>query len=460
MRKPSEQLRLGAFFNPTGHHVASWRHPQSQADAGINFAHYAEIACTAERAKIDMVFLADNISVREAHPDALARSAQYIANMEPITLLSALAAVTTRIGLIATASTSYNEPYHVARKFASIDHISKGRAGWNLVTSGQSADAYNFSRDEHYEHGIRYERAREFAQVVVGLWDSWDDDAFIRDKQSGIFLNPAKAHPLNHRGDWFQVRGPLNVPRTPQGRPVIVQAGGSEDMIRVAAEFAEVIFCAPLNIEQGRTFYAELKARLATHGRSPDEMKIMPGLSPVVGRTAQEADEKQRTLDELTHPTVAREILSTVLGGADLSGYPMDGPMPEIKPTKISTQSVIAHIMDIARRGNLTLRQTAQVVAGARGKFVVRGTPEHIADVMEEWFRTAACDGFNVMPPYLPGALDDFVTLVIPELQRRGLFRTEYEGTTLREHLGLKRPESRHRKTETSSMAGHTAAAE
>ena len=251
MRKSGEKLRLGAFFNPTGHHVASWRHPQSQADAGVNFDHYVEIARTAERAKMDMVFLADNISVREAHPEALARSAQYIANMEPITLLSALAGVTTRIGLVATASTSYNEPYHVARKFASIDHISKGRAGWNLVTSGQAADAYNFSRDEHYEHGIRYERAREFAEVVVGLWDSWDDDAFIRDKESGIFLDPAKMHPLNHKGDWFSVRGPLNVPRTPQGRPVIVQAGGSEDMIRVAAEFAEVIFCAPLDIEPG-----------------------------------------------------------------------------------------------------------------------------------------------------------------------------------------------------------------
>jgi FMN-dependent oxidoreductase (nitrilotriacetate monooxygenase family) len=453
MRKAGEKLRLGAFFNPTGHHVASWRHPQSQADAGINFPHYAEIARTAERAKMDLVFLADNISVREAHPDALARSAQYIANMEPITLLSALAAVTERIGLVATASTSYNEPFHVARKFASIDHISNGRAGWNLVTSGQASDAYNFSRDEHYEHGVRYERAREFAQIVVGLWDSWDDDAFIRDKASGIFLDPTKMHALNHKGDWFKVRGPLNVPRTPQGRPVIVQAGGSEDMIRVAAEFAEVIFCAPLNVEQGRTFYAEIKARMASHGRSPDAMKIMPGLSAVIGRTTDEAAEKQRYLDELTHPIVAREILSTILGGADLRGYDMDGPMPQIAPSRISSQSIINFVMDIARRGNLTMRQTAQVVAGARGKFVVKGTPEHIADVMEEWFKTEACDGFNVMPPYLPGALDDFVTLVIPELQRRGLFRTEYEGRTLRENLGLKRPESRYR-------AKHIAAAE
>jgi FMN-dependent oxidoreductase (nitrilotriacetate monooxygenase family) len=447
MRKRGEKLRLGAFFNPTGHHVASWRHPQSQADAGINFPHYAEIARTAERAKMDLVFLADNISVREAHPDALARSAQYIANMEPITLLSALAAVTERIGLVATASTSYNEPFHVARKFASIDHISNGRAGWNLVTSGQASDAYNFSRDEHYEHGVRYERAREFAQIVVGLWDSWDDDAFIRDKASGIFLDPTKMHALNHKGDWFKVRGPLNVPRTPQGRPVIVQAGGSEDMIRVAAEFAEVIFCAPLNVEQGRTFYAEIKARAAKHGRSSDAMKVMPGLSPVIGRTPDEADDKQQFLDELTHPVVAREILSTILGGADLKGYDMDGPMPQIAPSKISSQSIINFVMDIARRRNLTLRQTAQVVAGARGKFVVRGTPQHIADVMEDWFTSEACDGFNVMPPYLPGALDDFVTLVIPELQRRGLFRTEYEGRTLRENLGLKRPESRYRRT-------------
>src|SRR5262245_48671277 len=455
MRRSGEKVRLGAFFNPTGHHVASWRHPQSQADAGVNFEHYVELARTAERAKMDMVFLADNISVREAHPEALARSAQYIANMEPITLLSALAGVTTRIGLVATASTSYNEPYHVARKFASIDHISKGRAGWNLVTSGQAADAYNFSRDEHYEHGVRYNRAREFAQVVVGLWDSWDDDAFIRDKESGIFLDPAKAHPLNHKGEWFSVRGPLNVPRTPQGRPVIVQAGGSEDMIQVAAEFAEVIFCAPLSLDQAHKFYTELKGRMARHGRSPDEMRIMPGLSCVVGRTEAEAAEKQQYLDSLTHPIVAREILSTVLGGVDLSAYAMDGSMPQLKPDKIASQSIFVHVMDIARRGNLTLRQTAQVVAGARGKFVVQGTPQHIADVMEEWFRSDACDGFNVMPPYLPGALDDFVTLVIPELQRRGLFRTEYEGTTLREHLGLKRPESRY-----SKHAPHIAAAE
>lgn len=444
MRQSGEQLRLGAFFNPTGHHVASWRHPDAQADAGVNFAHYCEIARTAERAKMDMVFIADNISVREAHPDALARSAQYIANMEPITLVSALAAVTNQIGLVATASTSYNEPFHVARKFLSIDHISRGRVGWNLVTSGTVTDAYNFSRDEHYAHDVRYDRAREFARVVTGLWDSWEDDAFIRDKQSGKFLDPRKMHQLDHKGEWFSVRGPLNVPRSPQGWPVIVQAGGSPDMVRVAAEFAEVVFCAPLNLDQAKRFYAEIKGRLAAHGRSRESMKILPGLSPIIGRTAAEADEKQRHLDSLTHPIVAKEILSFVLGGADLSRYSLDDPMPTIEPTTTSGQSIINHVMDIARRGNLTLGETAQVVAGARGKFVVKGTPAHIADVMEEWFREEGCDGFNVMPPYLPGALDEFVTHVIPELQRRGLFRREYEGRTLREHLGLERPRSRY----------------
>lgn len=444
MRKAGEKLRLGAFFNPTGHHVASWRHPESQEDAGVNFEHYVEIARTAERGKMDMVFLADNISMREGNPEAIARSAQYIANMEPITLISALAGLTSRIGLVATASTSYNEPYHVARKFASIDHISHGRAGWNLVTSGQAADALNFSRDEHYEHSVRYNRAREFAEVVVGLWDSWDEDAFSRDKESGVFLDPNKVHRLNHHGEWFQVRGPLNVPRTPQGRPVIVQAGGSEDMIQVAAEFAEVIFCAPLSVEQGSKFYAELKGRMAQHGRTPDEMKIMPGLSPIIGRTEAEAKEKQEYLDSLTHPVVAREILSFVLSGVDLSAYGNDDPMPQLKPTKIGGQGIFNHVMDIAKRGNLTVRQTAQVVAGARGKFAVHGTPEHIADVMEDWFRNEACDGFNLMPPYLPGALNDFVDMVIPELQRRGLFRTEYEGRTLRENLGLAKPISRY----------------
>ena len=440
MRTSRSQIHLGAFFNPTGHHVASWRHPQAQANAGVNFQHYKEIALTAERGKMDYIFLADNLSVREASPETLARSAQYIANMEPITLVSALAGITNNIGLIATASTSYNEPFHIARKFASLDHISNGRAGWNLVTSGTEADAYNFSRKEHYPHDTRYERAREFAEVVTKLWDSWSDTAFIRNKETGLFLDPNEMRPINHAGAWFQVKGPLNVPRTPQGWPVIVQAGGSQDMIEVASRFAEVVFCAPLNKDQAIKFYRAIKAAAATHGRATDQMKIMPGLSPIIGETRQAAEEKQKQLDSLTHPQVAKEILSFVLGSVDLSKYDLDDPMPEVKPTSTSGQSIINHVMEIARSNNYSLRQTALVVAGARGKFTACGTPEDIADVIEDWFRNEACDGFNIMPPYLPGALDDFVNLVIPVLQSRGLFRMEYKGSTLREYLGLTRP--------------------
>src|SRR6266699_5877879 len=280
MSTTQPQMRLGAFFNPTGHHVASWRHPRAQADAGINFQHYAEITRTAERAKFDLVFLADNICVREANMEALSRSAQYIANFEPLTLLSALSTLTSHIGLVSTASTSYNEPYHVARKFASLDHLSGGRAGWNLVTSGMAAEALNFNRDAHYEHGERYDRANEFAEIVTALWDSWDDDAFIRDKQSGNFFDPAKLHTLNHKGKHFSVRGPLNVPRSPQGRPVIVQAGTSDDGMDVAARFAEVIFGAPLTIDASQAYFKEVKSRAQDKfGRNPEHLKVMPGLS-------------------------------------------------------------------------------------------------------------------------------------------------------------------------------------
>jgi FMN-dependent oxidoreductase (nitrilotriacetate monooxygenase family) len=438
------QMRLGAFFNPTGHHVASWRHPRAQADAGINFAHYLDITRTAERGKFDMIFLADNLGVRQAHIEALSRSAQYIANFEPLTLLSALATHTSHIGLVATASTSYNEPFHVARKFASLDHLSNGRAGWNLVTSGQENEARNFNREKHYEHGERYERGREFARVVLGLWDSWDDDAFVRDKDSGQFFRPDGLHQLNHRGESFSVLGALNIPRCPQGHPVIAQAGGSDDMIGVAAEFAEVIFCAPLTLEAARRFYTSLKGQLATHGRAPDEMKILPGLSPVVGRTDAAALENYQYLNSLIHPIVAREVLSMVLGNVDLSPYPFDGPLPENLPRSNASLQIFQEVTSMAKRENLTIRQVATRVAGARAKAVVHGSPQTIADMMEEWFSKDGCDGFNIMPPFLPGGLDDFVDLVIPELQRRGLFRTDYEGRTLRENLGLRRPPSRH----------------
>ncbi len=445
MSRSKGQLRLGAFFNPTGHHVASWRHPSSQADAGINFAHYAALAQAAERAKFDMVFLADNICVREASMVALSRSAQYIANFEPITLLSALAAVTGRIGLVCTASTSYNEPFHVARKFASMDHISGGRVGWNLVTSGMGAEAYNFGRDAHYGHAERYDRAREFAEVVKALWDSWDDDAFVRDKDSGLFFEPERLHTLNHQGKHFKVRGPLNVPRPPQGHPVIVQAGTSDDGMDVAARFAEVIFGAPLTMAASQAYYREVKRRAADKfGRNPDHLKVLPGLSIYVGRTEDEANEKFEHQNSLMHPEVAREILSTVLGGVDLTPYPFDGPLPENLPMTNGSQSTFQYVTDLARKDKLSLRQIAQVVAGARAKMVVRGTPAQVADQMEQWYVEEAADGFNIMPPTLPGGLDDFIALVIPELRRRGLFREEYTGRTLREHLGLPRPPSRY----------------
>ena len=438
------RLRLGAFFNPTGHHVASWRHPEADADAPVNLAHYVEIAQLAEKAKFDMVFLADNICVREAKMEALSRSAQYIAWFEPLTLLSALAMVTSRIGLVATASSSYNEPYHVARKFASLDHISGGRAGWNLVTSGQGTEAANFGRDKHFGHRERYERAAEFAEVVTGLWDSWDDDAFIRDKASGIYFRPEGMHRLDHKGAHFNVRGPLNIPRAPQGWPVIVQAGGSGDMMAVASRFAEVIFCAPLTLESGKSFYAELKEKTAALGRSHDSMKIMPGLSPIVGRTDAEAKEKERVLQELTHPVVAIEMLSTLLGGLDLSGVDPDAPLAMALPEQIEgSQFIYQSTLELARRENLTVRELAIRMAGARGKNVIVGSPKTIADMMETWLEEGAADGFNIMPSHLPGGLRDFVELVVPELQRRGIFRKEYEGRTLRENLGLERPASR-----------------
>jgi N-acetyl-S-(2-succino)cysteine monooxygenase len=445
-RHRDDKMRMGAFLMPTGHHVASWRHPQADADAGINFKHYVQMAQTAERAKFDMIFLQDSLAVREAHPEALRRSAQYIANFEPITLISGLAAVTSRIGLVATASTSYYEPYHVARKYASIDHMSGGRAGWNIVTSTQPAEAKNFGRDTHFGHTERYERAHEFTQVVLGLWDSWDDDAFPRDKASGEFLKPEKKHALNHQGQHFSVRGPLNIPRSPQGWPVLVQAGVSDEARRFAAEFAEVIFSSHLTKEQAKVYYKAVKNSVSEFGRAPSDIKIMPGLNPIVGRTAAEADEKLEFLNSLIEPIVAREILSMFIG-VDLAEYPFDAPFPDVKPTARSSGS-FNNWVGLAKQEGLTLRQLA--FRAARGRMsVTKGTPEQIADHMEDWFRDEACDGFNIMPPYLPGAFNDFVELVVPELQRRGLFRTEYEGRTFRENLGLRRPASRYAAKET-----------
>lgn len=437
-----KQIKLGMFLRPAGHHLAAWRHPNAQADAGVNIARFIEVAKIAERGCFDMLFSADSATANSVFDENGLRRMAYVAWIEPFTLLAALASVTQHIGLVCTASTTFEEPFSLARKFASLDHVSHGRAGWNLVTSGNHTAALNFSRDEHMAKDQRYIRAREFAEVVMGLWDSWDDDAFERNRDSGIFFDPKKMHTLNHVGDHFKVKGPLNVARSPQGRPVLVQAGASEDGKSLAAETAEVVFTATPTIEEGRAFYSDLKSRMAAFGREPDELKIMPGFFVTVGDTQEEAHEKREVLQRLIHPEVGIALLSQRMG-LDLSGFDVDGPLPDVPQDKVISSRVTL-LMDMARRDNMTIRQLYTQIAGGRGHYDICGTPEHIADVMEEWFQTGAADGFNVMPPVFPDSLTDFVDKVVPELQRRGLFRTRYEGTTLRENLGLSRPASRY----------------
>ncbi len=433
-------LKLGAFLPAPGHHVAAWRHPTARPDGGLDFRYYAGLAQTAERGKFDMMFLSDGVGIRTHYKDEdeLSRWGR-IVQFEPLTLLSALAVVTERIGLTATASTTYNEPYHIARKFASLDYLSGGRSGWNVVTSVTDAEAQNFNLEQQPDHTARYRRAREFMEVVTGLWDSWEDDAFLYDKDSGRYFDPSKLHMLNHKGEFFAVRGPLNVARPLQGYPVLVQAGASEDGQNFAAQWGEVIFTAHQTLEQAQTFYRAMKAQAARHGRRADQTKIMPGVFPVVGRTQSEAEDKYAVLQDLVDPVVGLGLLTGLLGDVDISAFPVDGPLPELPPTQgsISRQQLV---YEQARRQGLTIRQLYQSVAGGRGHRVLIGTPASIADALEDWFVNDAADGFNVMPPYLPDGLTDFVDLVVPELQRRGLFRTEYEGTTLREHLGLERP--------------------
>lgn len=440
MSTKPKQLRLGAFLMSSGHHLASWRYPAAQANGGLSFDHFRRIAQTAERGKFDMIFFADGVAVRDRDqgPEVLSRTG-HLVHFEPLTLLSALAVVTERIGLVATVSTTYNEPFHLARKFASLDYLSGGRAGWNLVTSATTAEARNFNLEKHPDHAPRYDRAREFVEVVTKLWDSWEDDAFVRDKESGLYFDPDKLHVPNHKGEHFSVKGPLNVARPIQGYPVIIQAGSSEDGKNLAAQTAEVIFTAQQTLADAQAFYADVKGRLAKYGRHPDQLKIMPGIFPVIGSTEQEAREKFAEIQQLIHPQVGLSLLAGMLGEVDLSKYPLDGPLPEIPHTELH-QSRQQLLLELAQREHFTIRQLYEAIAGARGHWQVVGTPEQIADQMEERFLNGGADGFNVMPPYLPGGLEEFVDHVIPELQRRGLFRTEYEGHTLRENLGLARP--------------------
>ncbi|EKG34717.1 LLM class flavin-dependent oxidoreductase [Pseudomonas syringae] len=437
MSTTARQMKLGAFLMATGHHVAAWRHPDVPADAGLDFKHYRHVARVAEAAKFDALFVAD--SVAAATGDIASRMARSD-HFEPLTLLSALSAVTEHIGLIATATTTYNEPYHVARKFASLDHLSGGRAGWNLVTSDAAAEAQNFGRAEHVGHAERYSRAREFHQVVTGLWDSWADDAFTRDKASGEYYNPARLHVLNHQGEHFRVKGPLNVARSPQGQPVVVQAGSSEVGRDLAAQTAEVVFTAQTSLASAQAFYADLKDRLSAYGRAVDSLKIMPGVFIVVAETEALAKAKFESFQELVEPRVGVALLGRMLGNFDLSGYPLDGPLPELPLTDSGQRSRQKLLTELADQENLTLAQLGRRIAGGRGHYSLIGTPEQIADELQRWFEQGAADGFNVLVPHLPGGLEDVARLLVPELQRRGLFRTEYEGTTLRENLGLQRP--------------------
>ncbi|MEW9310161.1 LLM class flavin-dependent oxidoreductase [Labrys neptuniae] len=435
----ARQLRLGAFMRPASIHTGAWRYPGAWPDANFNFAHLKHLAQRLESARFDAFFMADHLAVLNMPVEALKRS-HTVTSFEPFTLLSALSAVTEHIGLVATASTTFDAPYHVARRFASLDHLSGGRAGWNIVTTSNPDAALNFGLDDHMGHDERYRRAREFYDVVTGLWDSWADDAFIRDVESGLYFDPDKLHVLGHKSEYLSVRGPLNIARPVQGWPVIVQAGSSEPGRQLAAETAEAVFTAPPHLAEGRRFYADVKGRMARLGRDRDHMKILPAAFVVVGDSVEEAKAKRARLDSLVHYDSAIASLSIALGH-DVSGFDPDGRLPPIPETNAS-KSGRERVLQLAESEGLTVRQLAQRLGGYAGLAFV-GTPASIADEMAEWLESEGSDGFNVMFPYLPGGLDDFVDKVVPILQERGLFRREYEGRTLRENLGLPRPENR-----------------
>jgi FMN-dependent oxidoreductase (nitrilotriacetate monooxygenase family) len=432
------QLALNLFIYPGGHHEAAWRYKGSASDRVLDITYYHELAQRAEAHKFDAIFFADG--------PALADNVRYAQRfrLEPITQLSAIAAVTHRIGLIATASTTYTEPYNLARLFASLDHISGGRAGWNIVTTSAPQAAQNFGLPEHPPHSERYERAREYLDVVTRLWDSWEDDALINDPASGIFADTDKIHAIDHLGKYFRVRGPLNVARSPQGRPVYVQAGSSDDGRSFAAHFAEAIFTAHQTLASAQEFYADIKRQAGSFGRSPDQIKILPGISPFIGSTQTEADRLQAEFNDLIQPEYSLTQVRQMIG-LDLTGFDLDAPFPRHLIDTSGTRGAASRfklVVDIVDREKPTIRQLVQRLAGARGHWVIAGPPEKIADNIQTWFENSAADGFNVMPPWLPGGFDIFAEQVVPILRKRGLFRNDYTGKTLRDHYGLNRPAS------------------
>jgi FMN-dependent oxidoreductase (nitrilotriacetate monooxygenase family) len=434
------QLHLNLFIHSRGHHEASWRHPASSPLSLTDIRYYQDLAQRAEAAHFDSIFLADQLALGG---DAAQAARTWL---EPITVLAALAVSTSRIGLIATASTTYTEPFNLARQFASIDHISQGRAGWNIVTSWLATAARNFGGDKQVSHEDRYARAEEFMRVVNALWDSWAEDAVVDDRASGLYARADHIRPIDHRGDFYQVAGPLNMPRCPQGRPVLVQAGSSDTGRRFAARHAEAVFTAHLEKATAREFYADLKRLAAAEGRNPEHVLILPGLSAMIASTETEAQRLAQEVNELCDIEVGRKRLSNRFGGHDFSHLPLDRPLTRADfPDPGSVEAARSRtevIINFVERENATLRQLLAYLAGARGHFATAGAPEQIADLIEDWFTDGAADGFNVMPPLLPAQLDVFTAEVVPILQRRGLFRTEYEGTTLREHYGLPWPPS------------------
>jgi FMN-dependent oxidoreductase (nitrilotriacetate monooxygenase family) len=424
-------MRLGVFVQVPGHHVGGWRHPDATVEGWPNLALMKHIAATAEAAKFDMFFLGDGFATGYGeHPSTIGK-------FEPLTLLSALAMVTRQLGLAATASTTYAEPYHVARSFASLDHLSGGRVGWNVVTTAYAKSGAVFGR-QHPPHAERYAMAEEFVAACRLLWDSWDDDAFIADKKSGQFVRPGSLHVPQFAGKYFTVSGGLNVPRSPQGHPVLIQAGSSGPGQALAARIADVVFTAQNELGEAQAFYSALKSQLVQYGRHEESALVMPGVMSVVGRSEREAQEIFAELNRNIDTEQAFTVLSERLG-ADMSVHPLDGPVPEVTKTE-HLKSRAALLLQMARRERLTLRQLYYRVAAARGHLLAIGTPVQIADTLERWFRSGAADGFNVMPPYFPGQFDDFAKRVVPILQERALFRADYAGATLREHLGLARP--------------------
>lgn len=434
------RLHLNAFLMSTGHHEASWRLPASDPLAATDVSHFVKLAQIAERGTFDSLFLADSPQLMG---DVGRRP---LGVLEPLTLLTVLATVTTHIGLVATASTSYNSPYNLARRFASLDHVSNGRAGWNVVTTATVEAARNFGLDELPDHASRYARAAEFVDVARQLWDSWEDDAIVADKTSGVWGDDDKVHATARRGEFFSVQGPLNLPRSPQGHPLLVQAGSSEDGRDLAARYADAIFTAQQTLEDARSFYSDLKSRALAAGRNPDAVKILPGLVPVIGATEAEAIAAERELDEAIVPEYARRQLAKTLKiPEDLLA--LDEQLPDdLLPEGAKSRYTL--VVELARRERLTVRELIGRLGGGRGHRTLTGTPEQVADTIEDWFRNGAADGFNVMPPVLPSGLETFVENVVPILRTRGLFRTEYTASTLRGHYGLPRPGNVHTHTD------------